>query len=191
MSSNHEPSALKPYLGRYDLMRLTGPDELHNGKPGGKQPAQSKWRIVSPLNFAEASGHMAGGRNVGARLKATDLVLDVEPRNGGDASLVRLATVLGIDFADWPTVITGSGGRHIYMTKASDTPVCGGLEGYEVIDIKMDGGFVVAAGSVHAAGAAYRWDDDPLALSLSMAGAAPQALLDMLKRSEALKSKQG
>lgn len=185
MSGSHEPSALKPYLGRYDLMRLTGPGELHNGKPGGKQPAQSKWRIVSPLSFDEASSHMVDGRNIGARLKATDLVLDVDPRNGGDASLVRLATFLGIDFADWPTVITGSGGRHIYMTKSPDTPISGRLADYEGIDIKTEGGFVVAAGSVHAAGAVYRWDEDPLALPLSMVGAAPQTLLDMLKRPEA------
>ena len=183
MSDNWNAAALQSYIGRYDLMPLTGPDELHNGKRGGKQPAHSKWRIAAPLSFDEADVHMAEGRNVGVRLRATDLVLDVDPRNGGDASVVRLAAAVGVDFDDWPSVITGSGGRHIYMTKAPDVQISGKLVGYDGIDIKTEGGFVVAAGSVHATGSAYKWDDDPLALPLSAVGPAPQALLDLLKRS--------
>lgn len=185
MSEVHAPSALTPYLGRYDLMPLTGPEELHNGKPGGKQPAHSRWRIAQPLSFDEASDYMAQGQNVGIRLKSSDLVLDVDPRNGGDASLVQLEAALGVDFADWPIVITGSGGRHIYMKKVAEDSVLGRLTGYDGIDIKTGGGFVVAAGSVHATGGAYRWDDDPLAPPLSMVRFAPDALIEMLKRPQA------
>ena len=182
MSDTHNPSALRPYLGRYDLMRLTGPGERFKDKPGGKNPSQSNWRITAALNFDEADAHMAVGKNIGIRLQAADLVLDVDPRNGGDVSLARLATDLGVDFSDWPRVTTGSGGCHIYMTKAPDTAVCGKLAGYDGIDIKTAGGLLVSAGAVHPNGNAYRWDDDPLAMPLSAIMPAPQSLLDLLKR---------
>ncbi|GGA62215.1 bifunctional DNA primase/polymerase [Sphingomonas psychrolutea] len=183
MSEIHHTSALQPYLGRYDLIPLTGRAELRNGKPGGKQPAVSNWRLVAPLEPNEAADHMAMGKNIGARLAPTDLVLDVDLRNGGDVSLARLSTDLGIDFDDHPFVITGSGGRHIYLIKAADMAVAGKIVGYEGIDIKTHGGFVVAAGSVHANGKAYRWNDDPLAVPLSSIQAAPEGLLDLIKRS--------
>lgn len=184
MSDVHNATALQPYSGRYQLIPLTGPTELLKGKPGGKQPAVSNWRLIRPLELDAAADHMAMAKNVGVRLSPTDLVLDIDPRNGGDASLVRLSADVGIDFDDRPFVTTGSGGRHIYMTKPADFIVAGKLAGYEGIDIKTQGGFVVAAGSIHANGKAYRWNDDPLAMPLSSVRAAPQALLELLKRSD-------
>jgi len=184
MMENHDADALAPYAGRYDLIRLTGPNELCKGKPGGKQPSASNWRLLQPLSFNEARAHFATRKNIGVRLRNVDLVLDVDPRHGGNESLERLAAELGIDFADWPIVWTGSGGRHIYMKKPDDVRVAGKVPGHNGIDVKTVGGFVVSSGSVHANGAAYRWDDDPLSVPLSQVSDAPNSLIELLRRPE-------
>lgn len=182
MSGKHDADALAPYAGRYELIRLTGPNELFHGRPGGKQPSASNWRLLQPLSADEARAHFATGKNIGVRLQEVDLVLDVDPRHGGNEALEQLATELGIDFANWPIVWTGSGGRHIYMKKPAGVKVAGRVPGHDGIDVKTVGGFVVSSGSVHANGAAYRWDDDPLSVPLSEISEAPGVLLSAIAR---------
>lgn len=184
MMEKHDADALAPYAGRYELIRLTGPNELCHGKPGGKQPSVSDWRLLQPLSPNEARTHFAAGKNIGVRLREVDLVLDVDPRHGGNEALEQLAAKLGVDFADWPTVWTGSGGRHIYMKKPEGVRVAGKVPGHDGIDVKTAGGFVVSSGSIHANGAAYRWDNDPLSVPLSQVSDAPSSLLKLLRRPE-------
>ncbi len=188
MMAHQNAHALEPYAGRYELICLTGPNELCRGKPGGKQPSASNWRLLQPLSADDAKAHFASGKNIGVRLRDDDLVLDVDPRHGGDDSLKRLAVELDIDFADWPIVWTGSGGRHIYMKKPAGVKVAGKVPGHDGIDVKTEGGFVVASGSVHANGVVYRWDDDPLCVPLSQVSDAPGSLIELLVRPECLAS---
>jgi len=82
-------------------------------------------------------------------------VLDVDPRHGGDKSLL-----------DWedragplpPTLeaVTGGGGRHLYFTSAN-----GGLHNraglLPGLDLRAAGGLVVAPPSLHASGRRYLW----------------------------------
>jgi uncharacterized protein len=94
------------------------------------------------------------------------VILDVDPRNGGTASLVAFEEAYG---ALPPTVEseTGGGGRHLYFRHPNrwiqSHPLAPGL------DVKADGGLVVAPPSVHASGRTYRWtlgrapEDLPLA----------------------------
>lgn len=95
------------------------------------------------------------------------VVLDIDPKHGGDASLERLEARFG---ALPPTVEaeTGGGGRHLYFTHP------GGLVRNRVglaqgIDLRGDGGYIVAPPSVHPNGRRYAWlagrspDDHPLA----------------------------
>jgi hypothetical protein len=80
-------------------------------------------------------------------------VLDVDPRHGGEAALARLEERRG-PLPITPEVRTGGGGRHLWFDLGSalaSTVVGSGL------DLKADGGMVVAPPSVHASGGRYRW----------------------------------
>jgi hypothetical protein len=86
------------------------------------------------------------------------VVLDVDPRHGGDASLERLEREHG----RLPVTLearTGSGGRHLYFAHP------GGLVRNKAalaagIDLRGDGGYVVAPPSLHASGRRYAWVED-------------------------------
>ena len=83
------------------------------------------------------------------------VVLDIDPRHGGEASLARWE----LEHGPLPHSIearTGSGGRHIYFRHPGGviqnrTGLAPG------IDLRGDGGCVVAPPSVHSSGDVYRW----------------------------------
>ncbi|OJF09781.1 bifunctional DNA primase/polymerase [Couchioplanes caeruleus] len=75
-------------------------------------------------------------------------VLDIDPRNGG--------TVLPDLMPPTRCVRTGSGGWHLYYDHPG-VPLAAKLCGHDGIDIKADGGYVVAPPSVHpSTGQPYR-----------------------------------
>jgi len=82
-------------------------------------------------------------------------VVDVDPRHGGEASLA----VLEREYAPLPAtaeVVTGGGGRHLYFASSGEllrsrVALAPGL------DLRAEGGVVVAPPSVHASGGLYRW----------------------------------
>lgn len=76
-------------------------------------------------------------------------VIDVDPRNGGYESLSAITV------PDTLTAQTGSGGLHIYLT--IEAPVRGTVLA-PGIDLKADGGYVVAPPSLHIQGS-YTWLD--------------------------------
>ena len=75
-----------------------------------------------------------------ARLRATDLVIDVDRRNfdEGDDPVKRFCSDFGIDLSTWPTVQTGSGGRHHYGEKPADVDVVASLEKAETAEAAID-----------------------------------------------------
>lgn len=83
------------------------------------------------------------------------VVLDVDPRHGGDDTLRALERVLG-PLPETPTVDTGGGGQHYYFAAPAGAPHLAATLGAGV-DVKHDGGYVVAPPSVHASGARYEW----------------------------------
>ena len=124
---------------------------------------------------------MALSGNVGARLRASDLVVDADPRNyrPSDDALARLRADFGLP--DCPTVETGGGGFHRYMRKPEGAEVVGSLPDYPGVEFKSLGRQVVAAGSVHPdTGRLYTWD--PLDGDPSNAPDAPDALLAAIRR---------
>jgi predicted P-loop ATPase len=147
----------------------------------GKAPAEKGWRRSPSLSLDAAKARYTAGRNVGVRLRDTDLVIDVDPRNfaAGDAPVARLAREF--DLPDAPFVRTGGGGFHHYFRKPAGMPVVNGLPEYPGVEFKSLGRQVVAAGSIHPdTGRPYSLDDDVLALSLSEAPEASTALLDAI-----------
>lgn len=97
------------------------------------------------------------GANVGlATGKASGLVVvDVDHRAGGGAGLTQLVEEHG-EFPETLESETG-GGHHIFFAHPgvsfkNSSSVLG-----EGLDVKTDGGYVVAAPSLHASGKRYRW----------------------------------
>ena len=84
------------------------------------------------------------------------LVLDVDPRNGGDETLFDLERVHG-PLPETAQVITGSGGSHYYFVLDEGVMVPSVTFG-QGLDIKSHRGFVVAPGSVHGNGLTYEWE---------------------------------
>lgn len=86
------------------------------------------------------------------------VVLDVDPRHRGDETLRELLAKHG-PFPLTPEAATGGGGSHVYFAHPgiqvsnSAGSVGGGL------DVRADGGFVVAPPSLHQSGRRYAWVD--------------------------------
>lgn len=82
------------------------------------------------------------------------VVLDVDPRHGGEASLDELQATHG-PLPDTVTSLTGGGGRHLWFAHPEhlvpSRPLAPG------IDLKAEGGLVVVPPSRHVSGGVYRW----------------------------------
>ncbi len=168
------PQWLKEYLdASYELIPLNG-----------KLPV-GRWRDSPGLSLRSATARMNGGLNIGVRLRATDLVIDVDPRNfaEGDNPLERLRK--DFDIPSSPTVRTGDG-FHIYLKKPADLKTSSRFPAFPGIDFLSEGRYVVAAGSVHSNGKLYRLtDDDPARLRFEEASDSPAALLSELTQNVA------
>lgn len=98
------------------------------------------------------------GSNLGIVTGAvSDLaVVDVDPRHGGDDSLAELERQHGA-LPDTCEALTGGGGRHLYfrhpgVTLRNRAAIVPG------VDLRCDGGMVVAPPSLHASGRRYLWE---------------------------------
>jgi hypothetical protein len=88
------------------------------------------------------------------------LVLDSDPRHGGDVSLCELIEEYG-DLPETLEAETGGGGHHIifeYPELAALGNSRGGLP--EGLDVRGEGGYIIAAPTLHASGKRYRWRND-------------------------------
>lgn len=104
-----------------------------------------------PANVAVATGKK---RNL--------LVLDVDAKHGGEASLAQLQADLALSF-DTFTVRSGGGGQHLYFSWPDGTDgmrLASKLQNYPGIDLKGDGGAVTGPWSIHPSGAPYTIERD-------------------------------
>jgi hypothetical protein len=107
------------------------------------------------------------------------VVLDLDPRSGGDRALGELIQQHG-PLPPTVTVETGGSGQHFYfrldgLEKAKNGEIVKGL------DFKTTNGAVVAASSVHSSGKRYAWRDgcDPDQVPIA---AAPEWLVELINR---------
>jgi hypothetical protein len=97
------------------------------------------------------------------------IVIDVDPRNGGDATLAKLAAK-GHVLPPGPRAHTGNGGWH-YVFRFDPKVTNSKNRVGPGVDIKSSGGYVVAApswirASRDGSGGVYRWEVSPLEVAV-------------------------
>ena len=100
--------------------------------------------------------------NVGVVTGGTLVVLDVDPGHGGESTLAELEKEHGA-LPSTMQARTGGGGRHLYFSTAEPIPCSVGTKtaGLGVgLDVRGEGGYVVAPPSRHASGGSYSWLED-------------------------------
>lgn len=125
------------------------PLTLHGFKDASHDPEQiRKWWSVPPRPPARCDVAIATGAVSGI------IVLDIDVKNGGLESLEHLKKEFGHDAFYTYTVKTGGGGYHFYFKHP----------GYHIgnrvgirpgVDLRADGGYVVAPPSLHDSGHEY------------------------------------
>ena len=148
-----------------------------------KHPRNRAWQKIprwsqEQLDTMEEAGNFKTGFGV---LCDGWLVVDIDPRNGGDESYRKLCHDVQCDLIGTAGLVvrTGGGGWHIYYKWEGSESLSAHLSDYPGIDFKSSG-FVVGYGSLHASGAAYeieRGDVDNI-------GAPPEELAAMLIKPE-------
>lgn len=99
--------------------------------------------------------------NVAVRTGADSglVVIDVDPKHGGFAAIAELQRGHG-EFPPTPAARTGSGGRHYWFVHPGlPVPNSAGRLG-PGIDVRGDGGYVIAPPSLHPSGS-YVWEAAP------------------------------
>ena len=125
-------------------------------KSPGKHPVDNGWQSKERLSKADAYGEFALAttpRNIGLRTgeRSGFWALDIDPKSGGDQSLLALESQYG-RLPETRVHRTGSGGLH-YLFAIPDFEVTnarGRLP--RGIDVRGNGGFIVAPGSVTGVG---------------------------------------
>jgi hypothetical protein len=100
--------------------------------------------------------------NVGIATGAASglVVLDVDPRHAGEDTLATLQRHYQ-PLLPTLTAATGGGGWHLFFQQPAKSLIRNttALLGLPGVDVRGEGGYVVAAPSLHASGASYRWVD--------------------------------
>ncbi|MGO9569025.1 MAG: bifunctional DNA primase/polymerase [Desulfomonilaceae bacterium] len=123
-------------------------DLLHGYLNATTNPEQIRtWWDRWPL----ANIGIATGRKSGL------IVIDVDPRKGGDESYGSLKETHGLPVT--VTALTGGGGWHDYLRPENGIGFTCKTDMWPGIDIKADGGYVVAPPSNHISGHTYQWED--------------------------------
>jgi len=136
---------------------------IHPLHPREKTPKLTGWPSQATTDQSVVRSWFEGTENnigvVCGRLSGL-VVIDVDPRNGGDASLVKLCRDLNIDLST-TAVSTSGGGKHLYFAYPPD--VDGEItkknlgNDYPGLDVKADRGYVVGPGSTHPSGHVYQF----------------------------------
>ena len=145
-------------------------------KPGGKEP-------LTPHGFKDASTDSKRIRewrrqwpdaNIGLATGSPSglIVLDIDPRNGGDWSwaTIRAGRKIPKTAEQW----TGGGGKHIVFRDPGGIG-CGTLA--PGLDVKGEGGYIIVSPSVHPSGEPYRWAKESGAKLLLQPAEVPYWLL--------------
>lgn len=126
------------------------PRTRHGLKEASRNPDRiwSWWRRWPQANVGICTGRESGL-----------VVLDVDVRHNGEASLEALEATYD-RLPRTLTALSGGGGRHLYFQhpgqRISNTAHLGGFSG---LDVRADGGYIVAPPSLHQSGQHYAWEE--------------------------------
>lgn len=109
------------------------------------------WEQYPDMNIGIATGTVSG-----------ILVVDVDAHKGGMETLAKLGLVPTL------TAITGNGGRHIIYAIPAGVNIKSACERWPGVDIKCEGGYIVAPGSIHPNGNHYAWELRDTSLTVAM-----------------------
>ncbi|MBA8886133.1 hypothetical protein FHW12_000324 [Dokdonella fugitiva] len=110
-----------------------------------------RWFATEPrLNIGVATGEISG-----------IVVVDIDPRDGGDTTWADFVDRNGGQMPDTIIAGTGGGGQHVVFQYVADQVIRSPGKG---VQVKGNGGYIVAEPSRHHSGGTYVWlaDADPL-----------------------------
>ncbi len=137
------------------------------GSPDCASPAKHP-RLTNGLNGASTDVAVVAGwwqrwpdANVGIATGAKSrlVVLDVDAGHGGAGTLAGLERVHG-KLPKTAKVLTGGGGAHYFFHQGNGEVRNSAGKLGAGLDVRADGGYVVAPPSIHASGRVYRWTSD-------------------------------
>lgn len=96
--------------------------------------------------------------------KSQLLVVDIDLRSNGILNFQQFTQ--GAHDFETLTSLTGGGGKHLYFEIPNNLNLSSKVNLIDGVDIRSDGGYVVAPGSKHVSGTYYRWDQEERPLSL-------------------------
>jgi len=105
------------------------------------------------------------------------IVIDIDPRHGGDHSFQGLIDKHG-KLPETLTAITGGGGTHYYFRYPNAEIRCSNSKLASGVDVKADGGYVILPPSGHESGKSYFWDGD---FDLDAVAEMPSWLLELIE----------
>lgn len=124
-------------------------------KDASTDPAKiNEWWAIHPdANIGIATGQPSGG------LVVIDMDLDKEKGKDGYHSFDRWCGDNFLMLPDSWLSITGRGGYHLFYK--SSVPVNSRIGWLEDVDVRADGGYIVAPPSIHPNGTRYEWEQSP------------------------------
>ncbi len=115
-----------------------------------REQIEAWWKKYPEANVGIVTGDKSG-----------IVVLDIDPRNGGDDGLEDLLAEHG-ELPETPECLTGGGGQHFYFKFPDGDVTIKNRSGKNAlvpgVELKADGGLVVAPPSRHKSGKAYAWE---------------------------------
>lgn len=111
------------------------------------------WSVHPNANVGIATGDMSGG------LVAIDMDIDKEKGKDGYHAFLKWCDENFLVLPDSWLSITGRGGYHLIYR--SLFPVPSKIGWLEDVDIRANGGYIVAPPSIHPNGTRYEWEQDP------------------------------
>jgi len=169
----HIDYAVKYITSGFPVIPLCWPDydgdcacgRGHLGKSIGKVPLTDhglKDATTTQQGVREYWGRWKQA-NIGIVIKEGYFVLDVDIEKGGFDSLQSLQEKIG-ELPKTLQITTGSGGAHFWYKTNKPIRNTARLAGYDGLDIRGQGGYVVAPSSIHRNGLPYEtspvWDGD-------------------------------